>query len=102
MVPSIATVDASIAAAAGRGRGAVTAARGRSPSPVARTPTRRGVAAATNASAVLRPIVADVARDEPAGIGAPVVPVTRRGVARSKERAAPARERTRLTRADPR
>ena len=41
MVPSIATVDASIAAAAGRGRGAVTAARGRSPSPVARSSPRQ-------------------------------------------------------------
>ncbi len=106
MVPSIATVDASIAAAAGRGRGAVTAARGRSPSPVARTPTRRGVAAATNASAVLRPIVADVARDEPAGIGAPVVPVTRRGVrpARSFDLATPPRARgarARTNAADP-
>ena len=111
MVPSIATVFATIAAAAGRGRGAVTAARGRSPSPVARTPTRRGVTGrATNASAVLRPIVADVVRDEPAGIGGPAIPVMRRGVrparpfdlATPPRAAAPARERTRLTRADPR
>ena len=107
MVPSIATVDASIAAAAGRGRGAVTAARGRSPSPVARTPTRRGVTGrATNASAVLRPIVADVVRDEPAGIGGPAIPVMRRGVrpARSFDLATPPRARgarARTNAADP-
>ena len=58
MVPSIVpSVDASIAAAAGRGRGAIDANRGRSPSPVARTPTRRGGGTAgrvaTNASARL-------------------------------------------------
>ena len=59
------------------------------------TPAGSFVAAATNASAVLRPIVADVARDEPAGIGAPVVPVTRRGVrpARSFDLATPPRAR---------
>ena len=58
MVPSIVpSVDASIAVAAGRGRGAIDANRGRSPSPVARTPTRRGGGTAgrvaTNASARL-------------------------------------------------
>ena len=90
-----------------RGRGAVTAARGRSPSPVARTPTRRGVTGrATNASAVLRPIVADVVRDEPAGIGGPAIPVMRRGVrpARSFDLATPPRARgarARTNAADP-
>ena len=62
MVPSIVpSVDASIAAAAGRGRGAIDANRGRSPSPVARTPTRRGGGTAgrvaTNASARLGPTI---------------------------------------------